>query len=163
MKGPLLYHGGVAGLYVGDVIYPDQAGHRYVDDCAHCLAQKEGRAGALGLDPETPEGWVYATADKPYARYYASRAVKGSLYRVRLEEDVEPSAEDPAQFHAFRGRRAVVVQVLERGVVMTHRERKQLFVRWGGTPEEYADLVAEAVRSARAQRTKQQGGRDGAR
>lgn len=139
----LLFHGGVAGQSVGSVLVPGMAAHRYVKGCKHCEAQAAGVS--TGIDPPTPEGWLYATADKPYARWYASRAVHGTLYRVRLEGDVEPSIEDPPWSHTSRGRRAVVVQVLERNVLLTMREREQLFKRFGGTPEEFRSMVAAVI------------------
>lgn len=135
----LLYHGGVAGLWRGHVLLPDMAHHRFVEGCACCEAQ---RAGVNAGDAPTPTGWVYATADKPYARYYASRAVGGTLYRVRLEGDVELSTEDPSQFPTWRGRRAVIVEVLERRITLTMEERRRLFLRWGGTEEEFELLLS---------------------
>lgn len=145
----LLYHGGVPGLWVGDVIRPNMAEHRHVDGCAVCRAQAEGRATGHGIDPQTPADWVYATADKPYARYYASRAVGGTLYRVQLVGDVEPSVEDPPYFPTWRGRSATVVAVLEYKIALTHKERRQLFRRWGGTDAEYAEMVASVAGGGR--------------
>ncbi len=141
----LLFHGGVPGLKVGSVIIPGMAEHRYVEGCAHCEAQRRG--SSVG-DPATPEGWVYACADLPYARYYASRAVYGSLYRVRLEGDVEPSVEDPSIFHAYRARSAVVVQVLENRILLTMKERFKLWKRWGGTEAEFERMVSSMTRPA---------------
>jgi len=143
----VLFHGGVPGLWVGDVIVPNMAEHRYVDGCAHCEAQRAG--GETEIDPPTPPDWVYATSDLLYARYYASRAVRGTLYRVRLEGDIEPSTEDP--FPTWRARRAVVVRVPERNVTLTWPERRRLFVRWGGTSEEF-DAMVRSTLTARSTR-----------
>lgn len=140
-----LFHGGAPGRRVGDVLLPNMAEHRYVDGCPHCEAQRNG-SWTPGMDPGTPEGWLYATSDRPYARYYASRAVLGTLYRVRLEGDVERSFEDP--FHSWRGRNAVVVGVLERSVALSMLERRKLFKRWGGSDEEFEEMILAALRAA---------------
>jgi hypothetical protein len=141
----LLFHGGVPGRKVGDVLLPGMAEHRYVEGCACCEAHRDGLPA---FDPATPLEWVYACADRPYARFYASRAVRGTLYRVRLEGDVERSAEDPAWFWAYRGRQARVVAVLETNVVLTMTERQKLFVRWGGSREEFDQMVRAVVAGA---------------
>lgn len=86
---------------------------------------------------------MYATSDVPYARFYASRAVRGWLYRVELQGDVEPSTEDPIP--TWRARRAVVHQVKERGIVLTMREREKLFLRMGGTRPEFSAMVKQAL------------------
>ena len=137
-SGRRLYHGGVPGLWVGDEILPGMARHRYVEGCPCCEAQARGEH--TGIDPPTPEGWVYATSDKEYARFYASRAVNGTLYRVQLVGDVEPSSED--HFPTWRARKAVVLGVLNQNVTLTHGQRRRLFLRWGGSPEEFAAMVA---------------------
>lgn len=138
----VLFHGGAAGLRPGDVIVPGMAEHRFVDGCEICAAHARGESTTL--DPLTPHDWVYATTDRPYARYYASRAVKGTLYRVRLEGDIEQSTED--EFPTWRARRGVVVSVLERRVQLTMRERRRLFIRWGGTPREFNEMLAAAAK-----------------
>lgn len=122
----VLFHGGVAGLTPGEILRPDMAHHRYVDGCAICEAHARGEQTAL--DPRTPEGWVYATSDRPYARYYASRAVNGWLYRVRLLPPIEISAED--SFPTWRAPAAEVVAVLERAVRLTMKDRRRLGERW---------------------------------
>ena len=134
-----MWHGGVAGLWVGDVILPNMAEHRYVEGCPHCAAQAAGQR--TNIDPPTPADWVYASEDHEYARWYASRAVRGSLYRVRLEGECERSQEDPPQFGCWRARRAVVVGVKELGVTLTMRERERVFMRWGGTRDEFRAMV----------------------
>lgn len=136
-----LFHGGVAGLRPGDVIRPGMAEARYVDGCPDCEAHKAGHHGPLSGDPATPGEWVYASEDRQYARYYASRAVKGWLYGVTLRGDVERSAEDPEQFGSWRGREAVVTSVLERAVRLTMKERRRLFIRWGGTAREFDEMM----------------------
>jgi hypothetical protein len=135
---PKLYHGGVGGLWVGDAIEPNMGERRYVDGCPQCAAHAAG-IHIHGYDPPTPEDWVYATTDREYARYYASRAIRGSLYVVRLEEDVEPSVEDP--FPTWRGRRAIVLRVPEIRITLTMKQRRKLFMRWGGTAEEFNEMI----------------------
>lgn len=142
----LLFHGGVAGLQVGDIIEPDQSHRKHVDGCPICAALADGQRHAY--DEPTPQGWVYATSDRQYARFYASKAVKGDLYRVRLLGDVEASKEDPGQFPTWRSTSAEVVSVLERCVILTMRERRRLFVRWGGTATEAAQLFGSIVAAA---------------
>jgi hypothetical protein len=136
---PLLWHGGVGGLWRGQVLEPGHAAKRYVEGCACCEAQEAGHSH-FGIDPATPEGWVYATNDREYARWYASRAVKGWLYRVELLGDVEPSTEDP--FPTWRARSARIHAVPERNIVLSMAERRRIFLRWGGTEEEFEAMVA---------------------
>ena len=70
----------------------------------------------------------------------------GSLYRVKLLGDVEPSPEDP-HFPSWRGRRAVVLRVVERNITLTHTERRRLFLQWGGSHDEYDDMVLRVLGS----------------
>lgn len=139
------YHGGVGGLRFGQEILPDMAEHRYVEGCPCCEAQKRGKTEAPFHDPPTPKGWVYGTTNKLYARYYASRAWKGSLYRIQLVGNVERSTED--HFPTWRGRAAKVVKVMERGILLTHKQRLDLYIRWGGTKEEFYAMLWEANRA----------------
>lgn len=142
---PKLYHGGVGGLWAGDVLVPGMSHARHVDGCAQCEAQASGKF-VRGFDPPTPPAWVYATTDRDYARYYASRAVRGNLYEVELEGDVEESVEDP--FPTWRGRRAVVLRVPELKITLSMKQRKKLWRRWGGTPEEFDQIVRSLVSAA---------------
>lgn len=139
MSHDLLFHGGAPGRKVGDLLLPGKAEHRYVEGCAHCDAQRRGEF--TGIDPPTPPDWVYACADRHYARWYASRAVHGTLYRVRLEGEVERSAEDPDWSWTYRARAARVVRVLETNITLTQRERWKLFARFGGTREEFEQMI----------------------
>lgn len=142
----MLFHGGAAGLRPGSVILPDHADHRFVEGCPDCEAHRLGLNAPFSGDPATPPEWVYATSDRQYARYYASRAVSGWLYRVELQGAVEPSTEDDPRFPTWRARTARVHSVLERAVQLTMRERHRLFIRWGGTEREWLRMLA-AVRS----------------
>ncbi len=146
MSHDLLFHGGVAGRKVGDLLLPGMAEHRYVPGCKHCEDQRNGIL--TNIDPPTPPDWVYACADKPYARWYASRAVHGSLYRVRLEGEVERSAEDPPWSWTYRGRAARVIAVLERNILLTHDERWRLFRRFGGTRSQFHAMLRAAAAAA---------------
>jgi hypothetical protein len=137
-----LYHGGVAGMRRGDLILPGMAEHRYVPGCPHCEAQ---RSGETTVDPPTPPDWVYATHDWLYARYYASRAVRGTLYSVELIGDVESSTED--LIPTLRARSARVLRVLERRIVLTMHERRSLFLRLGGTDSEFDEMVRSVIQS----------------
>lgn len=137
-KGPL-FHGGVTGLRPGDEILPGHAEHRYVPGCPHCEAQRAGLQGLI--DPPTPKEWVYATESRPYARFYASRVVNGDLYRVFLVGDIERSRED-LHFPSWRGRKAIVHSVLERHIILTMKERRRLFLDWGGTDREFQAMIA---------------------
>lgn len=154
MSTPTLMHGGVGGIWPPRIIRPDMAGHRFVAGCPDCEAHKLGLSRVDG-DPATPHGWVYATTDREYARYYASRAVRGWLYEVEVRGEVEPSVEDPPQFPTWRARELVVRRVLEKNVQLTMDERLALFVRWGGTAEEFETMIRQVtvrgvLRSARA-------------
>ena len=135
-----LYHGGVAGLHRGDIIRPGMAEGRYVPGCPHCEAQRRGEM--LG-DPPTPPEWVYATHDYLYARYYASRAVRGSLYVVEPVGPTEASTED--LIPTVRARALRVLRVVERGVELTMRERRWLFLAQGGTDEEFEAMIRAVV------------------
>lgn len=139
-----LFHGGGPELWPGSTILPNMAHTRYLDDCPQCTAQRNGYGGIAGYDPATPEGFVYATSDRDYARYYASRAIKGWLYEVELDDaSAEESQEDP--FPTWRAHRAKVVRVLEKRVTLTMDERRQLFIRWGGTDSEFERMIGTLI------------------
>lgn len=137
----MLFHGGMPELWRGTIIKPDMAHVRYVDNCPQCKAQKQGQ---FGLDPPTPHGYVYATTDRDYARYYASRAVKGWLYQVELLGDPEKSDED--YFPTWRSTGAKVIKVLEKRITLTMVERQRLFIRWGGTEGEFKAMLFDLER-----------------
>lgn len=137
----ILFHGGAPELWPGSVILPDMAHTRYQDDCPQCVAQRMG-VGGTWLDPPTPEGFVYATSDKEYARYYASRAVKGWLYEVEIDPtSEEESVEDP--FPTWRAKHANVLRVLEKRITLTMDERRNIFIRWGGTETEFEAMLCQ--------------------
>lgn len=137
-----LWHGGVAGMRVGDIITPGHADERHVEGCPICAAHARGESTAI--DPITPEGRVYVTTDRQYARYYASRAGLGWLYSVEPIGPLTKSTED--HFDSWWCEEVRVVSIAERAVRLTDTERRRLFVRWGGTPAEYDEMV-RAVRA----------------
>jgi hypothetical protein len=83
---------------------------------------------------------VYATTDRQYARWYASLAGLGWLYRVRPVGELHESAED--HFPSFWCAEFEVVSVLERAVRLSMRERRRLFIRWGATEREWQAMLA---------------------
>lgn len=140
-----LFHGGVADLWKNSTLLPNMASRRYHEGCVECAAQRSGEAVALGFDPPTPHGFIYATTDVEYARYYASRAGSGWLYEVTLDPPIVESTEDP--FPTWRAPQGRIVRVLEKRITLTMKERRDLFVRWGGNDEEFDKMVA-GVRNA---------------
>jgi len=123
-----LFHGGVPGLRVGDVI---EAGHRrqHHDGCPWCEARAKGEAH-LGLDgPSQRPDRVYATTSRLYARYHASLYGRGDLYRVTTAGQVEPSTEDSIE--TICAERLVVAGVLDRAVLLTWSQRRRLWREWG--------------------------------
>lgn len=133
--GRLLYHGGAKRLWRGDIVTPDHT--RCVEGCPTCEARRRG--SDAGLEPATPGGWVYGTTNRRYARFYASMAVGGDLYKIELIGEFEPSTED--HFPSWRARTARVIRVIERRIILTMRERRDLFKRWGGTDQEFDQML----------------------
>lgn len=125
-----LWHGGVPGLRVGDLIEPghDRA-HR--DGCAWCESRAVEAAGGerSGIDPlSIHRDRVYLTTDREYARHYASLFGRGDLYRVdpvgelvRSTEDTIPTWHAPA---------AIVTAVYDRAVLLTWPQRRRLLRTW---------------------------------
>jgi hypothetical protein len=136
-----LFHGGISDLWKGSILKPNMAHLRYLDGCPQCEAQRNGTASLLGFDPETPANFIYATTDREYARYYASRAGRGWLYEVEIDDSSEPSKEDP--FPTWRAPEARIIRVLEKRITLTMQERRNLFIRWGGTDSEFESMVAK--------------------
>mgnify|MGYP001562941885 CR=1 FL=1 len=117
-----LFHGGIAGLQVGDIVRPSPA--HVVDGCPVCQARAEGRTFTVGeyrewlatwppekaapvlaalgdapdyepVDPPSQRSAVYVTTDLAYARWYAARS-QGDLYRVEPSGLTLPE-EDPRE------------------------------------------------------------------
>jgi hypothetical protein len=127
------YHGGVSGLRVGDIIEP---GHdRFVEGCHICETRKRGEVftddEGNPIDPPTGRhDRVHLTTNREYARFYASMAVYGDLYRVEPVGDVEPSTEDPNDFSAVCVPAARVIAVYDRCVRLTPSQRKRIAKLW---------------------------------
>ena len=123
-----LYHGGIPGLRVGDLIEP---GHerQAVKDCPWCKARAKGEAGPGGIDgPSVHHDNVYATTHRLYAKYYASLYGRGDLYRVETVGDAPRSDED--SFETYRAPALRVLAVLDRAVLLTMTERRRLAREW---------------------------------
>lgn len=135
-----LYHGGVPGLAVGDLIEPghDRAAH---EGCAWCEARMNGDA-YLGIDgPSEQKNRVYATTHRLYAKSHASLYGLGDLYHVEAVGEAEDSAEDTiATVHAPAFR---VLAVADRAVRLTDKERRRLFRDWTAADAEAGDLSAK--------------------
>ena len=123
-----LFHGGVLGLRVGDLIEPghDRKSH---PGCKFCEARAQG-GSHLGVDPLASQvGRVYFTTHRLYAKHYASLWGRGDLYRVEAVGDVAPSLEDTIE--SFTAPALRVVAVLDRAVLLTMTERRRLYREWG--------------------------------
>jgi hypothetical protein len=121
------YHGGIADLRVGDLITPGVDGHRrHHDGCPICRARNNGQVAPL--DPTPDRHGVYLTADREYARYYASLTGRGDLYVVDPVGDVQRSSED--HFDTVIAPAARVWAVYERAVQLTDGQRRRLLARW---------------------------------
>lgn len=150
----ILYHGGRAGLVVGEMIVP--APPHVEDGCPVCVARAQGRTlrvgeyrawlrtlgpraepvlaaleGADDFEPVDPPrakaDAVYVTSDLAYARWYAARS-RGDLYRVVTVGPAERSPED--HFPTWTAPAARVVRVIERMVRLQRRDRRALLRRW---------------------------------
>ncbi|MGV8973698.1 MAG: hypothetical protein ACOH10_15365 [Rhodoglobus sp.] len=125
-----LWHGGVPGLRLGDLIVP---GHerQTKDGCPICEARTAELAGGPrpvvdGLAMHADK--VYLTTDREYARHYASLFGRGDLYRVEPVGQVERSAEDSIE--TYLADSAAVTGVYDRAVLLTNRQRRALQRRW---------------------------------
>lgn len=120
------YHGGVDGLNVGDLLIPGQQ-RKHHDGCPWCEARLKGEAH-LGLDPLSQREAVYFTTDKLYAKHYASLYGAGDLYRVEPVGEAQRSTED--SYESYTAGQARVVQVIERAVRLSDKERRKLHRDW---------------------------------
>lgn len=128
-----LFHGGVPGLKVGDVIEP---GHERLshDGCPWCEARAKGEAHQ-GVDgPSKRPDRVYATTNRLYAKHYASLWGWGDLYRVEAVGAVERSTEDTIE--TYCAERLRVAAILDRAVLLTWSERRRLYREWGAADKE---------------------------
>ncbi len=132
-----LFHGGMPGLRVGDVIEPGFE-RRHHEGCQWCEARAKGEAHQ-GMDgPSQHQDRVYATTNRLYAKHYASLWGRGDLYRVHPGFEQVRSTEDTIE--TFHAERFVVAAVLDRAVLLTDSERRRLFREWTA-----ADLAAAHV------------------
>lgn len=150
-----LYHGGLAGLKVGDAVRP--APPHVVDGCPICVGRAEGRNVTVGeyrewllaqgpkaapvlayledaedwqpMDPPSQRRAVYVTSDLAYARFYASRS-QGDLYQV------EPAGLFPGE---------------DRSVLLTPSEEDH-FPTWTCTEAVVVAVVERGVRLVRRDR-----------
>lgn len=149
------FHGGKAGLSVGDLVVPAPA--HVEDGCPICEAKREGRCCTVGeyrrwlrrfgqraepvllklsgvpddelMDPpRAASDGVYLTSSLEYATWYAARSGHGDLYQVRPEGELKPSPED--HFPTVVAERAIVVAVLRRAVTLTRTERRRIEHAW---------------------------------
>ena len=112
-----LYHGGAPGFRPGGLITPHEA--KRVDGCPWCES---------GADDSHRPDRVFATTMRLYGRYYASKWIRGTLYIVRPNDDMEPSAEDP--FETYCAPSFTVVSVCEREIELTMGQRRRLLRLW---------------------------------
>jgi len=151
--GPILFHGGVRDLRVGDRVVPSPP--HVTDGCPLCVARAQGRTMLVGeyrawlatmgprakpaidaladapddapVDPPTPPGRVYLTSDREYARWYAARSA-GDMYRVEPVGRYERSPDD--HFPTWTAASAIVREVVERRVRLDRKDRRALSRRW---------------------------------
>jgi hypothetical protein len=147
-----LYHGGVPGLVIADLLEGGHSRDHRHPGCRWCEARANGRAHLGGDGPSHHPDRVYMTEDREYARFHASLYGCGDLYLVEPVGAVEPSAEDP--FPSCTATAARVVAVLVRGVVLRPSQRRRIYERWAkaeGIPKrqaraESARMLSEALR-----------------
>lgn len=123
----ILFHGGVPGLRVGDLIEP---GHERKPHpgCPYCVARAAGDAH-LGIDgPSADSERVYCTTSRMYAKHYASLYGRGDLYRVEPVGELIRSPEDTVE--TFKAPALRVVAVIDRVVLLTNSERRRLLREW---------------------------------
>lgn len=160
MSVPEYFHGGLAGLEIGDEL---TTGPPHIEDgCPICVARAEGRSMTVGeyrawligllysghpephrvksvleqiadapahapMDPPSEEQALYVTTVREYAQFYASLR-RGDLYRVEPGSELVQSETD--HFPSFVVESASVLEVLQRRVKLTRRERRKLDRMW---------------------------------
>jgi len=135
-----LWHGGMPGLRPGDIL---MGGHerRTHPGCPWCEARSTGRTLVVDghpIDgPSARPDRLYLTADRDYARFYASLWGRGDLYRVTPIGDLEVSDEDHA-FPSWTAPSGQVVAVYARAVLLTMTQRRALLRRWKAGDERAA-------------------------
>lgn len=134
-----LWHGGFPGLRPGQILDASHA-RNHLSCCPVCA---DRAAGVSGMDPLPGQAdRVYLTADREYARYYASLVHLGDLYQVEPIGDLLISQED--RFPTWTAASAVVTAVYARSVRLTDGQRRALMKRWTEA-DAHADGWAEGL------------------
>jgi hypothetical protein len=134
-----LWHGGVPGLKVGDLVQPGHERQSH-PGCQFCEARAVEAAGGQrpALDPlSRHQDRVYLTTSREYARHFASLWGRSDLYRVEPVGEVVASSEDTIP--TWTAPAARVLAVYARAVQLTWSQRRALHREWAA-----ADLRAEA-------------------
>lgn len=118
----VLYHGGAPGFRPGDIIQPHPTKH--VAGCEWC---------ATGADDNHAPEFVFATAHRLYAKYYASKYINGWLYIVEPDGVPARSRFDP--FETYQAPALSVRSVSERHIRLTRAERLRLQRQWKADDE----------------------------
>lgn len=106
-----LYHGGVPGLAVGDMLLaPDESG------ATHTLS----RYVAAGQPHGTRRDVVYLAVRQDHARVYAALYPDGALYAADPIGPTEPDPDAPRL--AVMCARARITEVIRPRIVLAHRE-----------------------------------------
>lgn len=119
------YHGGYPGLKPGDLIDPTKE-RKVHEGCEWCEARMKDEAA---MDPRSAHPEVYFTENKLYAKYYASLYGRGWLYLVEPVGDYTESEED--RVPSFRAKDVRVIRVIDKAILLTWNERRQLWREWG--------------------------------
>lgn len=125
-----LYHGGVPGLRIGELIEPRPGGdeRHLIDGCPTCEARRRGEQLA---DDDNDASLVYVTLDREYARIFAAGYPKGALYVVQPIGDlVDRSAHDAAPSWGCPA--AQVLSVYDPLVVLSAKQIRCLQRRYQG-------------------------------
>lgn len=121
-----LWHGGVPGLDMGDLIEPGHSRDHNHPGCKWCAARAAGTATHDMTSARRDR--VYCTTHRLYAKFHASLYGHGDLYRVEAVGDVERSEED--KFPSFVAPALRVVVVFARDVLLSPGERTAIYVEW---------------------------------
>ena len=132
------FHGGKPGLVPGDYVLPSPT--HFIDGCPICQAVKDGRATPFE-QPNAEPDHVHVTTDREYARFYASKYIRGDLYVVEPEGELSLSRAD--HFPTWTCERARVVSVFAHFVELTPRQRTTLLRRWKRADDEAARKMAQ--------------------
>lgn len=123
-----LYHGGTPGLRPGDLITPrpaDDTTH-LIDGCPTCEARRTGHP--LPDDDLNP-ALVYVTTDRDYASIYAAGYPRGALYRVDVDDELEPSPDPVPSWGVPQAR---VVAILDPLMQLSAHDFRRFMRRYTG-------------------------------